>query len=323
MEIKVGDTVEIIKSELIYSTFGKMFEKVGFKNTKQNCLGKSLIGIVFSIDKHFSNGEMLCSLNMKDGKQILIQLKGVKKIKEGTMKNLLETEFVIENCTLSQRLAIKAYCDEKKIKYASRYTFENTVFDALVWNKTEFLNCESGRRDERDRVTFSELIQFLDEYQPEHEFKVGDAVVFTGKNGGIVTEYWTVGKVGIISSIMSNHFVFENKDNFNCFSTGSGSNARESFRLATPEEIKKWKEENEIKLPKINQYDGKVNGEFIVYGNNCANLKISWFKNIGDLSSFVNIGENRTVISIKLNSDVEITMSHIEQIKKFIEHNKL
>jgi len=79
----------------------------------------------------------------------------------------------------------------------------------------------------------------------------------------------------------------------------------------------------EIKLPRINQYDGKVSGDFIVYGNNCAKFKISWFKNMGDLASFINIGENRTLTHIKLNSDVEISVSQIEQIKKFIEYNKL
>ena len=231
--------------------------------------------------------------------------------KESTiMKNLLETEFVIENCTLSQRLAIKAYCDEKNIKYASKYTFEDKVFNALVWDKTEFLNYDTDRKDKRDRVTFSELIQFLDNYQPEPEFKVGDFVYFEGK-------HHQAGPYLLKEKISDGAFEDSNNE------TRDIKESRGAYRHATPEEIKKWKEENEIKLPRINQYDGKVDRDFIIYGNNCAKLKISWFKNIGNVSSFLNIGENRTIRSIKLNSDVEITIAHIEQIKKFIEHNKL
>lgn len=255
-----------------------------------------------------------------------ITLEQFKKhiLKESTtMKNnLLETEFVIENCTLSQRLAIKAYCDEKNIKYASKYTFEDKVFDALVWDKTEFLNYETGRKDKRDRVTFSELIQFLDQYQPEPEFKADDFVLLKDDAGGY-------GGYDIISKQIVKILEITNKGSKReyirfIFNGENNTTIVEKIeRHATPEEIKKWKEENEIKLPRINQYDGKVSGDFIIYGNNCAKLKISWFKNIGDISSFLNIGENRTIRSIKLNSDVEITIAHIEQIKKFIEFNKL
>jgi len=237
-----------------------------------------------------------------------------------TMKNLLETEFVIENCTLSQRLAIKAYCDEKKIKYWSENTCTNDKQNDIYWDREEFLSSKGSTNC--DKITFSELIQFLDKYQPEPEFKVGDFVLLkdnAGGYGGYDMISKQIVKILEITNIESKRkyirFIFNGESNTTI--------VEKIERHATPEEIKKWKEENEIKLPRINQYDGKVDRDFIIYGNNCAKLKISWFKNIGNVDSFLNIGENRTIRSIKLNSDVEITIAHIEQIKKFIEHNKL
>ena len=224
------------------------------------------------------------------------------------MKNLLETEFVIENCTLSQRLAIKAYCDEKKIKYFSKETFTHKTDNFIHWDLEEFLSASVGLN--KKPISFSELIQFLDQYQPEPEFKVGDFVYFDGK-------HHQAGPYLLKEKISDGQFKDSNNE------TRDIKKSKGAYRHATPEEIKKWKEENEIKLPEINGFKGKANKEFIVYGDNCAKLKISWFKNIGDVSSFLNIGENRTIRSIKLNSDVEITIAHIEQIKKFIEHNKL
>lgn len=233
-----------------------------------------------------------------------------------TMKNLLETEFVIENCTLSQRLAIKAYCDEKKIEcfitYSNLEAFVNK-YAHIEYNITPVEGATGfcGVKEINKKViTFSELIQFLDKYQPEPEFKVGDFIYYDGS-------FHKAGPYLLKEKISDGEFKDSNNE------TRDIKESNGAYRHATPEEIKKWKEENEFKLPRINQYDGKVDRDFIIYGNNCAKLKISWFKNIGDVSSFLNIGENRTIRSIKLNSDVEITIAHIEQIKKFIEHNKL
>jgi len=133
--------------------------------------------------------------------------------KQETMKNLLETEFVIENCTLSQRLAIKAYCDEKKIKYWSENTFTNEQASFIHWDLEEFLcGITTGNKNV---ITFSELIQFLDNYQPEPEFKIGDTVVFTGHNDGIVTDCWNIGTVGVMSKISNPYVHSDNVDNFN------------------------------------------------------------------------------------------------------------
>ena len=47
------------------------------------------------------------------------------------MKNLLETEFVIENCSLGQRAAIKHYCEEKGIK---QLDLETPKFNVVTSN---------------------------------------------------------------------------------------------------------------------------------------------------------------------------------------------
>lgn len=57
-------------------------------------------------------------------------------IKE-SKENLLETEFIIENCTLSQRKAIQSYCDEKNIDYVP--TLLEMCSKNVFWNKKMFL----------------------------------------------------------------------------------------------------------------------------------------------------------------------------------------
>jgi len=235
-----------------------------------------------------------------------------------TMKNLLETEFVIENCTLSQRLAIKAYCDEKNIKYASKYTFEDKVFDALVWDKTEFLNYETGRKDKRNRVTFSELIQFLDKYKPEPEFKVGDHIFFLKE-----FDDSEIGTIGCITKIGEDHYeeptkgwISYKRENhqYACGGfrwEGNGYFVGEHFRHATPEEIERWKEENEIKLPRIDGNDGQAgNIGYLKWG--CTKISVSTIKEL------IEAGINHLTIK-----NCHITQIEISQIKKFIEFNKL
>jgi hypothetical protein len=134
--------------------------------------------------------------------------------------------------------------------------------------------------------------------------------VFTGKNKGIPTSTWFVGKVGVISQITHSSFHFENKDNFDCFEGGSGSNNKCGFRHATPEEIKKWKEENEVKLPRIGSYSGEHSSTNLKWG--CTIISIATIKELLDAGL--------DHITIKGN---HILDSEVKQIKKFIEHNKL
>lgn len=228
-----------------------------------------------------------------------------------TMKNLLETEFVIENCTLSQRLAIKAYCDEKNIKYLN--CLESCEYENICFDKSK---CFSG--DNRSTyinsvfkpITFSELIQFLDQYQPEPEFKVGDIVVVESWHHTKNIEFPQTCKLVEINKDSSTPFKIKlNKDHW-----GDKNEiwrfVKGEFRHATPEEIKKWKEENEIKLPKIADYSGEHSTTKLKWG--CTTISISTVKELLELkTSSITIG------------NVHLDNVQIQQIKKFIEHNKL
>jgi len=78
------------------------------------------------------------------------------------------------------------------------------------------------------------------------------------------------------------------------------------LRKATPEEIEKAS----IKLPTINKYDGKIDGDYILYG--CAKFHKDFFINLQKVYA----SQSRKIDSIKLDSGVEITMEQINQIIK-------
>lgn len=83
-----------------------------------------------------------------------------------------------------------------------------------------------------------------------------------------------------------------------------------------------YKEEK--KLPKINGYDGKLDGDYIIYGSNCARFQKRFFEILEGFhkehpqfnNNFSN--QNRTIKSIKLNSGVEITMEQVKEIVEFL-----
>lgn len=83
------------------------------------------------------------------------------------------------------------------------------------------------------------------------------------------------------------------------------------LRKATEDEVKKA----QIQLPTINGYSGKMDGDFIIYGSNCARFHKDFFI---DLSSIYNLDGNRYLKSIKLSSDVEISIEEIKQIVECI-----
>lgn len=88
----------------------------------------------------------------------------------------------------------------------------------------------------------------------------------------------------------------------------SGTDQIKDVRHATPKEI-----EDYIiapKLPKINDYNGVIEGDFIIYGNNCAKLPIAWFKEYE--------GATRTIKALELNSNIKISEEDMKQIYKVI-----
>jgi hypothetical protein len=318
MEIKIGDKVKIPKSKkgCIYGDYG-IYSSQAIRNAKtlkQDFLFYN--GLSRRMNEHLLHHSYDPNNLTGDYFDITeIELYEEELIKE-SKENLLETEFVIENCTLSQRLAIKAYCDEKKIKYY-KDLIESTL--PSVYHDKVFESCTKTFSTYKTKVTFSELIQFLDKYQPEPEpeFKVGDVVAVLDTFN--VRNYDSRG-IGHVFEIRKDGTYFENflkgeKEAIDLNNKYCTNYQLSDLRHATPEEIKKWKEENEIKLPTIDGHKGGMTAYVR------PNDTLSW----GCTSISV-----RTVKELLKMNLKEITLGsynidnlQIQQIKKFIEYNKL
>lgn len=81
-------------------------------------------------------------------------------------------------------------------------------------------------------------------------------------------------------------------------------------------------------LPKINGYEGRIDGKYVVYGNNCAWLDVwalrgilataeTWQRAAIDTKEN---SHNRSIKSITLSSDVEITIDEIKQIVEYFDN---
>ena len=66
----------------------------------------------------------------------------------------------------------------------------------------------------------------------------------------------------------------------------------------------------EVKLPKINGYDGEDKGDYLQYG--CAKLSKKWFEET----------ENRYITYLELNSHVRINSRQINLIREYLKFNK-
>ena len=67
--------------------------------------------------------------------------------------------------------------------------------------------------------------------------------------------------------------------------------------------------EVEVKLPTIDGYEGKIEGDELRYG--CASLSKEWFNN----------SSNRHIKSMVLSSGVVINEEQMEQIRKYLKEN--
>lgn len=223
------------------------------------------------------------------------------------MENLLEEEFVIENCTLPQRAAIKAYCDEKGIAYHKDY-FDNPA-DYSEYKHIRFY--ENGEwkfvgtsSADPKVVTFKEVIQALEDYQAKPKFKAGDFIVAEGSTMRI--------KVRKITGceVKKGNLNWNERD----WDDGFEHSYRiESCRFATPEEIAKWKEDNENKLPIIGGYDGKLiqNGEVKSINYGCTDINVNTIKELYEAGM--------TGLVIK---GIDINTMQLDLIMKCINHKE-
>ena len=80
-KFKVGDTVLVENPGNTYSTYDKMFMKLGFRNTVTNTtFDKGQTAIVFAVGEHLDSGDTLLALERADGAQSLIGVEGVTKV---------------------------------------------------------------------------------------------------------------------------------------------------------------------------------------------------------------------------------------------------
>ena len=99
---------------------------------------------------------------------------------------------------------------------------------------------------------------------------------------------------------------------------GNGYKLGIDFRKATKEEIEEY---NRPKLPIINGYSGRMEGDYIRYGSNCAKFHKNFFLNLYKVWIEKDWSQTRDIMSIKLDSGVELTIDQIKQIVEYINNN--
>ena len=85
----------------------------------------------------------------------------------------------------------------------------------------------------------------------------------------------------------------------------------------------KWAEIIKVELPTINNKNGRIEGEFVVY-NNCAKFDIKFFRDLVQINTDTSFSQrqNRRIEKIVLDTDVEITMKQIRQIVEAFDNLK-
>jgi hypothetical protein len=81
-KFKVGDKVQVVEPGRTYTTYKRMFEKLGFRDTDKNeFFQQGLIATVFAVSEHETDSDVtLLGLEASDGSQCLMSTKGVVKI---------------------------------------------------------------------------------------------------------------------------------------------------------------------------------------------------------------------------------------------------
>ena len=83
-KFKVGDKVQIVDSGRTYTTYERMFKKMGFRDTDKNeFFQPGLVAEVFAVGEHESQSTTLLALQAQDGSQCLMSTLGVVKVVSG------------------------------------------------------------------------------------------------------------------------------------------------------------------------------------------------------------------------------------------------
>ena len=81
-KFKAGDKVQIVDTGRTYTTYERMFKKMGFRDTKKNeFFQQGLIATVFAVGDHETDSDItLLGLEAQNGTQCLMSSKGVVKV---------------------------------------------------------------------------------------------------------------------------------------------------------------------------------------------------------------------------------------------------
>jgi hypothetical protein len=81
---RVGQQVVVNDADCCYRSYNKVFDLMGFKNTKENLPGnisnvKCEIATIFDMEYHLDFNYMLCGIRFDDGKELLIDQEGLRE----------------------------------------------------------------------------------------------------------------------------------------------------------------------------------------------------------------------------------------------------
>lgn len=249
-------------------------------------------------------------------------------ITEGTHKNYIlsddEDFWDAEDFTNLPSYSVKEFLKEETMenKKLIGYKVPYDLWGGQIKKGSIYITHPPNNYGYRDNMIeeFNIAKEIVEQWEPvyEEKFKVGDWVTVIQEEAGFN------GKLGQTYKIFGWQENYKNRFYFTEGNKGKSINiSKVKVRLATKDEIEKAT----IKLPTINGHLGKVDGDLIVYGSNCAKFSI---RNIADLSedisSFNNPdkdlknyhGGNRKIVSVKLDSGVEITVKQLDEIWDYI-----
>ena len=219
----------------------------------------------------------------------------------------LEFPFMIEHKSIHERDAAAAWLISKGCLVHGKQDHLNGVykkyFDPFTVIVVESPNSFSGDSKDSGSIhpttTFFEDIDIINKALETEVIKKGDWVVAVNS----VNDSYIKGNTYQVRDLDAKT-ILTVKD-----SKGRAHNGwqRSNFRKAKEHEIPK--------LPIINNYEGKIEGDDVVYG--CARIGVDMIKKLHDVMDREQL-ERRRVVSVKLNSGVEITKEQIDQIAKVL-----
>lgn len=223
--------------------------------------------------------------------------------------------------------------NKKILGYIAPYRINNLVNKGILYvkdNTSDFYHVDNMKGQGSQYYLPKEIVETW-ESCIEQEFKVGDYVImekaggwgYDPDNNGCIAKITEISsrKLSRVENVLSisGKIVNPNKiEYYNNFKNVPlyDNDGKLVFRLATKEEIESFKP----KLPQINNYSGKLEGDYIIYGNNCAKFPTGFFRHLYNSNIVSNKYGNRSIKSIELNTGVKITMEQIEQIVKYIDN---